>query len=596
MIPKLSVLTLCILGFLTNSLIAVTHYVSKTGSNLPPYTSWATAADSIQKAVDVSVSGDTVRVGSGVYAESLILSNGVYLIGSGIDSTTIDGRGIAQYLIQTSDTNWIEGFWIRVIGPGSVGILFGGFAADSFVVIQNNKITDAYQGVNGAWGTMVIRNNILENNDYGVYCVIQSDVIIENNYFENNTTGIFVGFNNSSVNSNVLTHSYLEGISGVSCSEFVAANNIVYGIEKNSLYAWGIVNEGLSGDKGTIINNTVVGTTGQGMGIEILTDLTTGADSQIVKNNIVTNFKVGIATSVRSWEDPEISYNDLWNNAESLRIFDSPTGGLDSGNIFLDPMFVNDTSDFHLQFASPCIDAGDPTILDPDSSRSDIGAYGGLLGEIYVYQDLAPDVPESLQASSESTHILLTWKPNTESDLLGYVVYKDSFPGFPADSFHSIAVVPKDSSLYSDPNWTLNQTYYYRVAAFDTLNHLSSGSPEIMVMATDVKQIEEPRVGQLPTDYTLYQNYPNPFNPTTTIVYFLPNVGPQPAQVDVLIYNVLGERVRTLVNSKQAPGFYQVTWDGKDDDGIGVSTGVYFCSLKIWGRLSTESKKLVLIK
>ena len=75
----------------------------------------------------------------------------------------------------------------------------------------------------------------------------------------------------------------------------------------------------------------------------------------------------------------------------------------------------------------------------------------------------------------------------------------------------------------------------------------------------------------LPEGFELSQNYPNPFNPTTTIDYRLPVV----ADVKLEIFNILGQRVRMLVNVTQRPGRYTVHWDGCNDSGLSVATGIY---------------------
>jgi len=75
-----------------------------------------------------------------------------------------------------------------------------------------------------------------------------------------------------------------------------------------------------------------------------------------------------------------------------------------------------------------------------------------------------------------------------------------------------------------------------------------------------------------PQAFRLMQNSPNPFNPATTIAFELP----QAADVDVAVYNLVGQRLRTLVRENKASGRYQVVWDGKDDSGRDVSSGVYF--------------------
>ena len=95
---------------------------------------------------------------------------------------------------------------------------------------------------------------------------------------------------------------------------------------------------------------------------------------------------------------------------------------------------------------------------------------------------------------------------------------------------------------------------------------------------------------QVPTKYSLDQNFPNPFNPSTTIMYSLKN----PGQVTLYIYNVLGQNVRTLVDEYQAAGDYETVWDGHDNTGDVVASGLYFYRIKS-GDFS-DIKKMVLMK
>jgi flagellar hook assembly protein FlgD len=95
---------------------------------------------------------------------------------------------------------------------------------------------------------------------------------------------------------------------------------------------------------------------------------------------------------------------------------------------------------------------------------------------------------------------------------------------------------------------------------------------------------------QLPFGYHLYQNYPNPFNSHTTMKYYLP----KPNQVKVEIYDVLGQKVKTLINQPQNSGMHQVVWNGRDENGNSVSSGVYIYNLTS-GNYSA-SKKLLLLK
>jgi hypothetical protein len=83
---------------------------------------------------------------------------------------------------------------------------------------------------------------------------------------------------------------------------------------------------------------------------------------------------------------------------------------------------------------------------------------------------------------------------------------------------------------------------------------------------------EEVDQTQLPKEFGLRQNYPNPFNPTTVIEYALPKA----SDVKIQIYNILGQKVRNLVDEQQDPGYKRIHWDGTDDSGKEVSSGVYF--------------------
>jgi immune inhibitor A len=96
-----------------------------------------------------------------------------------------------------------------------------------------------------------------------------------------------------------------------------------------------------------------------------------------------------------------------------------------------------------------------------------------------------------------------------------------------------------------------------------------------------------------PKDIFLGQNQPNPFNPITSIQYSV--YGRQTSTHTTLkIFNIIGQLVRTLVDEERLPGTYPVTWDGKDETGNEVSSGVYFYQLK--AKDQTETKKMVLLK
>jgi hypothetical protein len=101
---------------------------------------------------------------------------------------------------------------------------------------------------------------------------------------------------------------------------------------------------------------------------------------------------------------------------------------------------------------------------------------------------------------------------------------------------------------------------------------------------------DENENSELPTDYVLEQNYPNPFNPETRINYSIPESG----YITLRIFNVSGLLVRTLYQGDQPAGRYEVVWDGKNNSGSKVGSGVYFYRLQ--ANNFAQVKKMVLLK
>jgi hypothetical protein len=93
-----------------------------------------------------------------------------------------------------------------------------------------------------------------------------------------------------------------------------------------------------------------------------------------------------------------------------------------------------------------------------------------------------------------------------------------------------------------------------------------------------------------PTAYALHQAYPNPFNPTTQIAYQLP----EPGKAELIVYDLMGQKVRALVQGHQEAGFYRVDWDGRDNAGQEVSSGVYFYTLEAGS--FRETRRMVLVR
>ena len=94
----------------------------------------------------------------------------------------------------------------------------------------------------------------------------------------------------------------------------------------------------------------------------------------------------------------------------------------------------------------------------------------------------------------------------------------------------------------------------------------------------------------MPKDFSLHQNYPNPFNPVTSLRYDLPNDG----LVNIIIYDMMGRTVKTLVNGSQTAGFKSVQWNATNDRNEPVSAGLYLYTIQA-GEFR-QTKKMVLLK
>jgi flagellar hook assembly protein FlgD len=94
----------------------------------------------------------------------------------------------------------------------------------------------------------------------------------------------------------------------------------------------------------------------------------------------------------------------------------------------------------------------------------------------------------------------------------------------------------------------------------------------------------------MPSRFALHGNVPNPFNPSTVIAY---EIG-APGRVDIVIFDANGRRIRTLVSENRNTGSWTTQWDGRDESGQVVASGIYFCKMNAQGFESTQ--KMVLLK
>ena len=115
-------------------------------------------------------------------------------------------------------------------------------------------------------------------------------------------------------------------------------------------------------------------------------------------------------------------------------------------------------------------------------------------------------------------------------------------------------------------------------------------SRNISVAGDPGTAVVEERLSAIPQSFTLHQNYPNPFNAGTVIRFALPEDG----RVDLAIYNLVGQRVATLVDGRRQAGSYAINWDGRDDSGGELASGAYLYRLRTEDQVAT--RKLLLLK
>ncbi len=182
--------------------------------------------------------------------------------------------------------------------------------------------------------------------------------------------------------------------------------------------------------------------------------------------------------------------------------------------------------------------------------------------------------------------------------------------------FESSGEVSAISITCSDPRFQVFSGWVegeYRVGVIDLTGKttLSAGSHDLLtisyegdgelvlnsaiVVDSDAQEMDvtissSKNSNTLPTDFSLSQNQPNPFNPTTQISFSLP----KPAEVNLTIFNILGEKVVTLTEGLRTAGAHSVTWDGRDSRGNTVASGVYFYRLDAGD--FTATKKMLMMK
>ena len=247
------------------------------------------------------------------------------------------------------------------------------------------------------------------------------------------------------------------------------------------------------------------------------------------------------------------------------------------------------------------VDISDPSVpVEVGYYDTYLGPSGGFNGLWSAY----PYFPSGKIIGGNREDGLYVWRFNGTRAGRLYGIVLDSLSGIPLVDA-TITILETGRSTTSDSGgffklgelpsgpagYTLMvslQNYYSKTIEGLELNDGDSLWLEIM-LSSSVSSVDEESSGP-PRSFSLHQNYPNPFNPTTTIRYSLP----RESHVHLTILTVLGSLVRTLVNETQPSGYRMVKWDGNDDRGRPVSSGVYLYRLDAGGR--SETRKMVYLR
>jgi len=213
-----------------------------------------------------------------------------------------------------------------------------------------------------------------------------------------------------------------------------------------------------------------------------------------------------------------------------------------------------------------------------------IAAFPNMVAEDNIYEDVVfSDGPENTKLLAYMEHRFNdNYANNNNPDIrvdrngVGTLIDNPETFGPPADD-------------YDFDYATTFAAYTHAMGGFPAgdLNWFPDKKAEWGTWVTDVELASE----VIPTEFNLAQNYPNPFNPNTSIAYGLNNR----AAVTLAIYNVLGQKVRTLVNNKQQlAGSYIAKWDGRNDAGLLVPSGMYVYRLEAGDRIL--ARKMLMLK
>ncbi len=207
------------------------------------------------------------------------------------------------------------------------------------------------------------------------------------------------------------------------------------------------------------------------------------------------------------------------------------------------------------------------------------------LGEMlngYDFKIAKIDAPNS-RVVIGAINMVYGTKPNLAagSGVVAELVFRVDDPSITSISIDKVKLQKPEHNLY----------FVYNEYDADNVPHVLVTTPEFAPIEVALSDVTG-EGSAIPLSFELGQNYPNPFNPTTKINYSIAT----PGMVSLDVYNVLGQKVRTLIDGHQDAANYSIEWNGQDDNGKPVSSGVYFYKINADNGRFSVTRKMMMLK
>jgi len=498
---------------------------------------------------------------------AMVLFKGKGIIGTLIDSDDVSGKWIkskSPYLVKEC---YVQGGKTLTIEPGvhvyieeNVDILVDG----SFIAVgteQDSIVFTAYSP-KGRWDGICLYDRYpksrieycrIENTaGYAIGAYGNASLIIKNNLIQNGGGAIDCDYNSSPhqiVNNTIRNHNVTYGMGGALMIEGGSAL-----IEKNKIY-----------------NNKCIA---HGGGIHI------GGPAKVF-NNLIFNNHADEGGGIGFWYPGEQSY--IENNIIVFNTAHSQGGGIS----FAGYVIANLTNNV-IAFNSTDYFGGGITAEDLSASSSVFNNNSIIYFNTAKIDSQISDDYHDIKISY--SNIQDGWEGAGNIDSNPLFVNPDSINFYLQPSS---ACIDKGNpnSRYNDPEDPTNPGYALKPSMGTVRNDMGAyGGPRTANWIITAVEFKPEKMPNLPKSFELCQNYPNPFNSTTIIKYYLP----QNTEVSLKIYNILGQLIRTFVDEKQIEGNYSINWDGKDNSGQLVASGIYMYELRTQNFI--KMKKMVMIR